>query len=85
MNLAHQQRKLVIDVGFPSACYEYILLPLVYKQCTLAYGRAEYIARQKHPSRDRGEKKEESGRCHVAAKGEKHGNLTCKPQPCDDT
>ena len=30
------------DVGFPSVCYEYILLPLVNKEAALVYGRAEY-------------------------------------------
>ena len=30
------------DVGFPSVCCECVLLPLVNKEATLAYGRAEY-------------------------------------------
>lgn len=29
------------DVGFPSVRYEYILLPLVYKETALAYVRGE--------------------------------------------
>ena len=31
------------DVGFPSVCDEYVLLPLVNKEAASAYGRAEYI------------------------------------------
>ena len=27
------------DVGFPSVCYEYVFLPLVNKEATLAYDR----------------------------------------------
>ena len=30
------------DVGFPSVCCEYILLPLVNKKSTVVYGKAEY-------------------------------------------
>ena len=29
------------DVGFPSACCEYVLLSLVNKEAALAYGRVE--------------------------------------------
>ena len=29
-------------MGFPSVCYEYVLLSLVKEEATLAYGRAEY-------------------------------------------
>ena len=29
------------DVGFPSVCYGYVLLPLVNKEAALIYGRAE--------------------------------------------
>ena len=32
----------LIDVGFHSVCYEYVLLPLVNKEAALAYSRAEY-------------------------------------------
>ena len=31
-----------IAVEFPYVHYEYVLLPLVNKEATLAYGRAEY-------------------------------------------
>ena len=31
----------VLDVGFPSVCYEDVLLPLANKEAALAYGRAE--------------------------------------------
>ena len=31
----------IVDVGFPSVCCEYVLLPLVNKEATLAYNRAE--------------------------------------------
>ena len=30
------------DVGFPSVCYEFVLLPLVNKEVALVYNRAEY-------------------------------------------
>ena len=30
------------NVGFPSVCYEYVLLPLVNKEAASAYSRAEY-------------------------------------------
>ena len=33
---------LVPDVGCPSVCYKYVLLPLVNKEAALAYSRAEY-------------------------------------------
>ena len=50
------------------------------KKLLWAYGSSEYI-KAGNPSRDRGGKKK-SGRCHVAAEGERHQNLTGKPQPC---
>ena len=53
-----------IDVGFPSVWYEYVLLPLVNKEATLAYGRAE-CSKVGNPSRNRGGKKAESGRPHT--------------------
>ena len=33
---------LLTDVGFPSVCCEYILLPLVNKEAVWANGLAEY-------------------------------------------
>ena len=30
------------NVGFPSVCYEYVLVSVVNKEAALAYGRAEY-------------------------------------------
>ena len=30
------------DVGLPSVCCEYVLLPLANKEAASAYGRAEY-------------------------------------------
>ena len=50
----------------------------------MVYGREEY-SKTENPSRDRREKKAESGRYHVATEGEKCQNLTGKPQPCGDT
>ena len=61
MNMVEQ----VSDVRFPSVCCEYILLPLVNKEASLAYGRAEY-SKVGNPSRDKGGKKVESGRRHGA-------------------
>ena len=29
-------------MGFPSVCYEYVLLLLINKEAALAYGRTEY-------------------------------------------
>ena len=53
--------------GFPSECYEYVLLSLVNKEAALAYGRAEYKVGS--PSRERGGgKMVESERRHVALK-----------------
>ena len=46
------------DVGFPSVCGEYVLLPLVNKEVALAYGRTEYF-KTSNSSRDRGGKKVE--------------------------
>ena len=64
-------------VGFPSVCCEYVLLSLVNKEAGLAYGRAEY-SKAGNPSRDRGGKKTESGRCQVSAEDERC--LTIRPQ-----
>ena len=72
------------DVGFPTVCCEYVLLPLANKEAALAYGSAEY-SKVGIPSRERRRKKVESGRGHVAAKGERGQNLTGKPQPHGDT
>ena len=44
----------------PSVCNEYVLLPLINKEASLANGRAEY-SKAENPSRDRVEKKAESG------------------------
>ena len=30
------------DMGFPSVCCEYVLVPLVNKESALAYGKEEY-------------------------------------------
>ena len=39
-NLQSSDRKRKdLDVGFPSICCEYVLLPLVNKEADLAYGR----------------------------------------------
>ena len=43
-----------IDVGFPSACSEYVLLPLVEKEAASAYGRTEYS----QPGRDERESRQ---------------------------
>ena len=69
---------------FPSVCCEYVLLPFVNKEAALAYGRAEQ-SKEGNLSRDRGRKKAESGRRHIAAEGERCRNLTSKPQPRGDT
>ena len=71
-------------MGFSSVCCKYVLLPLVNKEAALAYGRAEY-SKVGNPSRNRGGKKVESGKRHVAAEGEGCQNLTGKPQPCSET
>lgn len=72
-------------MGFPSAFCEYVLLSLVNKEATLAYDRTE-DSKAGNPSRDSRGKKVESGRRHVAAKGERCQNLTVgKPQPRGDT
>lgn len=46
----------------------YVLLPLVNKETTLAYGRAEHSKKGK-TKLNAGRKKVESGRRHVAAEG----------------
>lgn len=53
----------IVDVESPSLCCEYVLFPLVNKEATLAYGRAEY-SKGGIPSRNRGGMKAESGRHH---------------------
>ena len=53
------------NVAFPSVCFEYVLLPLVNKETALAYGKAE-DSKSENLSRDRGGKKAEPERCHVA-------------------
>ena len=40
-NCNHYSNTITIDVGFPSACCEYVLLPLVNKEAVLANGLAE--------------------------------------------
>ena len=65
-------------------CYEYVLLPLVNNEASLAYGRTEY-SREGNPGRDKGGKEVESERCHIAAEGERCQNIIGKPQPCDNT
>lgn len=75
---------LVDDLVFVSLCCEYVLLELVNKEAPLGYGRSEYI-KTENPSRDRGEKRTELERHHVAAKGERCQNLTGKPWTHDDT
>ena len=37
-----QQHAFSFDVGLPSVCCEYVLLPLVNKDAALAYDRTEY-------------------------------------------
>ena len=72
------------DVGLLSECCENLLLPLLNKEAAVAYGRTEY-SNAGNLSRDREGKKVESGRCHVAAEGEKHQNFTSRPQPHGNT
>ena len=72
------------DVGFPSVCWEYVLLPLANKETALAYGSTEY-SQVGILSIERRRKKVELGRDHVAAKGERCQNLTSMPQTHGDT
>ena len=69
-------------MGFPSVCCEYGLLPLVNKEATLAYVRAEY-SKAGNPSQDRGRKKAVSG--NVITEEERRQNITGKLQPHSDT
>ena len=46
---------------------------------------AEQNSKTGNPSRDKGGKKDESGRCHVVAKGEIIQKFTGMPQLHDDT
>ena len=66
------------DVGFPSACSEYVLLSLFNKESPLAYGRVVY-SKAGNQSRDRGGKKAELDTCHVVAKGKKRQKFTSTP------
>ena len=52
---------IILDVGFPYVCCEYVLLPLVNKETSLVYVRAEY-SKVGNPSRDRRGTKEVSDR-----------------------
>ena len=54
-------------MGFPSVCCEYVLF--INKEAALAYEKAEY-SKVRKPSRDKGGKKAESGRWHVATEEE---------------
>ena len=49
------------DVQFPSVYCEYVLLPLIIKEVSLSYDRAEY-SKARNPNRDRRGKKAKSGR-----------------------
>ena len=71
-------------MGFSSECCEYVLLALVNKDTVLAYGRVEF-SKVGNPGRDRGGKKMESGRRHVATERGRCQNLTSRPQPHGDT
>ena len=42
---------MLADVGFPSVCCEYVLLALVNKEATSAYGRAKKISGRKFEQR----------------------------------
>ena len=72
------------DVGFASVCCKYVFFPLVNKEAALDYSSKEYN-KVKNPSRDRGGKKVESRRCHVADEGERQQNLNSKSQPHGNT
>ena len=37
---------LDFDMGWPSVCYEYSVLPLVNKEAVLAYGSAEILRQE---------------------------------------
>ena len=64
-------------MGFPSVCYKCVLLPLFNKEAALSYGRTEY-SKAGDPSRDRGGRKVESGRLHVATQKGRTTSLTVK-------
>ena len=73
----------MVDVGFPSGCCEYVLLPLVNKEVVLAYSGRIELGRKTKMNAWR--KKAESEKHHVAAEGERSWNLTSRPQPYGDT
>ena len=57
-------------MGFSFACYEYTLLPLVIKEAVLVN---DLVKSDRNLKREYIERKwAESGRHHVAAKGERH-------------
>lgn len=69
------------DMGFPSICCKYILLPFVNKEAASAYSRAEYSQAGRNIERVWGELE----RYHVAAEREGHvGTLLWRPQPHGD-
>ena len=49
--------EVIVDVGCPSICYEYVLLPLVNKEAALTSDRAE-DNKVGNPSRERGRKRQ---------------------------
>ena len=58
-------------MGFPSVCYEYILLPLVIKEAVSVNGLVE-LSQMGNLNRDIERKQVESGKCHVAAEGDRY-------------
>ena len=40
--MSEEKNESTSYVGFPTVCYEYVLLPLVNKEAALAYVIAEY-------------------------------------------
>lgn len=67
-----------IDVGFPSAFSEYVLLPLVNREAASAYGKTEYS----HPGRD---ERERVGKIRELLKETEAWNLFHRPQSGSDT
>ena len=70
------------DVGFPSVCCEYVLVLLVNKEVTLAYGRAEQWKQGRKTKLNAKRKKFDSGRYNVAAQEKDARILLVKYETC---
>ena len=74
------------DMGLPSVCYEYVLLPLVSKEVVSANGLVKPGRKSEQRYREKvGGVKEMSSSCCSRKTPASSQNLTIRPQPCGDS